>query len=177
MSRAKHQGLPTKKKARAIGRYSAKCSITVEQSENTITNDTFYTDTIYSQGGYICRFGDKYYWYGVKYKCEEEYFKNPAMGKNSNSSFESFTCYSSIELVNWKFEGNAFKEENNGWVGRMGVAYNQNMKKYVLISQYSPGLFFAVSDKPEGTFVIDHNFEDRLPIENGGTGDQTVFSG
>lgn len=46
------------------------------------------------------------------------------MGKNSNSSFESFTCYSSIELVNWKFEGNAFKEENNGWVGRMGVAYN-----------------------------------------------------
>ena len=161
------------------GRYSAKCSVTVEQSENTITNDTFYTDTdgnpIYSQGGCICRFGDKYYWYGVKYKGAEEYFKNPAMGKNGNSSFESFTCYSSTDLVNWKFEGDAFKEENNGWVGRMGVAYNANTKKYVLISQYSPGLLFAVSDKPEGPFVVDHIFEGKLPIENGGTGDQTVF--
>lgn len=157
----------------------AKCTVTVNKSGNTITNDTFYTDTdgkpIYSQGGGIYKFGDKYYWYGIKYKQAPEYAQNPQEGKREGSSFEAFTCYSSTDLVNWKSEGYVLNEKNDSWVGRMGVAYNENTKKYVLISQYAPGTVFAVSDKPEGPFKIDHIKQEPLPIENNVTGDQTIF--
>ncbi|MGN0106906.1 MAG: family 43 glycosylhydrolase [Hominilimicola sp.] len=168
----------------ADGEYSANCVVTVNESPNTITNDTFYKDTdgnpIYSQGGGIFQFNDKYYWYGVKYNGAVEYLENPSNGKNGNSSFAAFTCYSSDDLVNWRFEGypmtNKTKDmENSAWVGRMGVAYNKNTKKYVLISQASPGVVFAYADKPEGPYTVDH-FCDSIPcIENNMTGDQTVF--
>ncbi len=76
--------------------------------------------------------------------------------------------------MNWKFEGYHLTGEPNGWVGRMGVVYNENTKKYVLISQYAPGMVYAVSDKPEGPFKIDH-IQKTLPIQNDVTGDQTLF--
>ncbi len=47
-------------------------------------------------------------------------------------------------------------------------------KKYVLISQYAPGMVYAVSDMPEGPFKIDH-IQKTLPIQNDVTGDQTLF--
>ena len=65
--------------------------------------------------------------------------------------------------MNWKFEGYPLTGEPNGWVGRMGVVYNENTKKYVLISQYAPGMVYAVSDKPAGPFKIDH-IQKTLPI-------------
>lgn len=160
------------------GGYKAECNVSVSVSDNTITNDRFYKDTdgnfIYSQGGSIYKFGDKYYWYGVKYKEAEVYANNPENGKVGGSAFEAFTCYSSYDLVNWTFEGYPLTEGNNAWIGRMGVAYNENTKKYVLISQYTPGMLFATSDTPEGPYTIDH-IVDNLPIENNMTGDQTVF--
>lgn len=162
----------------ADGKQTVKCTVNVNVSNNTITNDMFFKDTdgnyIYSQGGCIQKFGEKYYWYGVKYKEAEIYAKNPENGKAGNAAYETFTCYSSDDLVNWNFEGYPLTEKPNGWVGRMGVVYNANTKKYVLISQYAPGVVFAVSDKPEGPFKIDHIAE-KLPIENNGTGDQTLF--
>lgn len=158
---------------------SAKCAVTVNKSDNTITNDTFYTDTdgnlIYSQGGGIYKFGGKYYWYGIRYEEAPIYAANPKNGKAGNARFDTFTCYSSTDLVNWKNEGSIFTDKPDGWGGRMGVAYNENTKKYVLISQYSPGTLFAVSDKPEGPFKIDHIKQDPFPIENNITGDQTIF--
>ena len=44
----------------------------------------------------------------------------------------------------------------------------------MLISQYAPGMVYAVSDKPEGPFKIDH-IQKTLPIQNDVTGDQTLF--
>lgn len=162
-----------------VGGHTAQCAVTVNSSDNTITNDTFYKDTdgnpIYSQGGGIYKFGDKYYWYGVRYKEAPVYAANPENGIAGNAQYEAFTCYSSTDLVNWTFESCSLSGQNDGWVGRMGVAYNSNTKKYVLISQYSPGTVFAVSDKPEGPFEIDHIMTEQLPIENGVTGDQTIF--
>ena len=163
------------------GYSEAKCSVKVTVSDNTITNDTFYKDTdgnnIYSQGGGIYKFGDKYYWYGCKYKEGPIYAANPENGKAGNAAFEAFTCYSSTDLVNWKFEGYPLQggPEPEGWAGRMGVAYNQNTKKYILISQYAPGIIFAAADSPTGPFTTDHIFTGELPIEKGGTGDQTIF--
>lgn len=175
---AKGKGKTTITVSTSDGKQTAKCEVNVNTSDNTITNDTFFKDTdgnyIYSQGGCIQKFGDKYYWYGVKYKEADIYAKNPENGKAGNAAYETFTCYSSDDLVNWKFEGYPLTGEPNGWVGRMGVVYNENTKKYVLISQYAPGMVYAVSDKPEGPFKIDH-IQKTLPIQNDVTGDQTLF--
>lgn len=175
---AKGKGKTTITVSTYDGKQTSKCAVNVNTSDNTITNDTFFKDTdgnyIYSQGGCIQKFGDKYYWYGVKYKEADIYAKNPENGKAGNAAYETFTCYSSDDLVNWEFEGDPLTGEPNGWVGRMGVVYNENTKKYVLISQYAPGMVYAVSDKPEGPFKIDH-IQKTLPIQNDVTGDQTLF--
>ena len=68
------------------------------------------------------------YWYGVKYKEADIYAKNPENGKTGNAAYETFTCYSSDDLVNWKFEGYPLPVNRTGWVGRMGVVYNENTK-------------------------------------------------
>lgn len=175
---AKGKGKTTITVSTYDGKQTSKCAVNVNTSDNTITNDTFFKDTdgnyIYSQGGCIQKFGDKYYWYGVKYKEADIYAKNPENGKAGNAAYETFTCYSSDDLVNWEFEGYPLTGEPNGWVGRMGVVYNENAKKYVLISQYAPGMVYAVSDMPEGPFKIDH-IQKTLPIQNDVTGDQTLF--
>ena len=175
---AKGKGKTTITVSTYDGKQTSKCAVNVNTSDNTITNDTFFKDTdgnyIYSQGGCIQKFGDKYYWYGVKYKEADIYAKNPENGKAGNAAYETFTCYSSDDLVNWEFEGYPLTGEPNGWGGRMGVVYNENTKKYVLISQYAPGMVYAVSDKPEGPFKIDH-IQKTLPIQNDVTGDQTLF--
>src|SRR3954471_25031242 len=76
-----------------------------------IKNDVFwYTKDgrpINSQGGGIFKFSDqstgekKYYWYGVHYKEADTYRNDPSVTLGS-STFESVTCYSSSNLVNWK---------------------------------------------------------------------------
>lgn len=152
-----------------------------------ITNDVFAKDTsgnpIYAQGGGVFKFGGKWYWYGVKYNGAVTYAANPAAGKNSDTSFNAFTCYSSTDLVNWTFERNVMTASSPGlsgssWVGRMGVAFNANTNKYVLVSQFSgtggSGILFATCSTPNGTFVFDH-IQTTVPVTNNGTGDQTVF--
>ena len=152
-----------------------------------INNDAFFKDTsgnpIYAQGGGVFRFGGTWYWYGVKYNGAVTYYNNPSAGKNSDTSFNAFTCYSSTNLVDWKFENNVMTSASPGlgttsWVGRMGVAYNTNTQKYVLLSQYSgsngSGVMFATCNTPTGNFVYDH-LQTSIPIVNTNTGDQTVF--
>ncbi len=169
------------------GGHSASCEVTVEAVENMITNDSFWQDTdgnnIYSQGGGIFKFGDKYYWYGVEYKNASEYAENPSIGgeaSSENRAFVGFTCYSSTDLVNWDFEGYVMTSESDGmedagWVGRMGVVYNENTGKYVLVSQKYPGIMFATSDTPEGPFKYEKLLENVPYFTNGSTGDQTLF--
>lgn len=112
-------------------------NITIAQKLN-IKNDMFWdTSTgnpIYSQGGGIFKFPDpvlgnvKYYWYGVHYNEAETYRAMPTVTLPT-STFKSVTCYSSTDLVNWKFEADvltkeeAFKDGKETWVGRLGVAY------------------------------------------------------
>ena len=103
----------------------------LEAPNDLIVNDVFWKDTsgknIYSQGGGVFKFGDTFYWYGVHYKGAETYAESPNK-RNSDTSFVSITCYSSKDLVNWKFENDVLTQKspgwiNAGWVGRMGVAY------------------------------------------------------
>src|ERR1041385_2825925 len=112
----------------------------ISVSAAVITNDVFVKDTsgnpIYAQGGGVFKFNGIYYWYGVKYNGAVTYASNPSAGENSDTSFAGFSCYSSTNLVDWKFEHLSSAGFSAGWIGRMGVCYNTNSQKYVLISQY-----------------------------------------
>jgi hypothetical protein len=158
-------------------------------TEPIIHNDTFWKDTsgtpIYSQGGGVLKVQDTYYWYGVKYNGAVSYAASPT-GKNSDTSFNAVTCYSSKDLVSWKFEANVMTSAGSGtevagasWFGRLGVAYNATTKKYVLVSQYSgtagTGELFATSSTPTGPFTFDHIQAVVTNVANSTTGDQTVF--
>lgn len=119
-----------------------------KEGDPNIQNDVFWLDTdgntIFSQGGGIFKFGDTYYWYGVKYEEAEKYVQNPKVSY-SKDTFAGVTCYSSKDLVNWKNEGIVVTKEavNNAeemgeqkarWVGRLGVA--KVGEKYALFVQH-----------------------------------------
>ncbi|NOU62857.1 family 43 glycosylhydrolase [Paenibacillus sp. LMG 31461] len=154
-----------------------------------LTNDVFWKDTsgnpIYSQGGGVLKVGSKYYWYGVKYNGAVTYYNNPT-SLNSDASFNAITCYSSTDLVNWKFEGNVVTAASDGstwdtdWVGRIGAAYNSTTQKYVLVMQYQgpngKGTAFATSSTPTGAFTYDHVQTTITNVVNDRTGDQAVFN-
>ena len=148
----------------------------------TIQNDVFWKDTsgnpIYSQGGGVLKVGDTYYWYGAKYNGAVSYYNNPGGGKNSDTSFSAITTYSSTDLAHWKFEGNAMTtaDINGGWVGRIGVAYNQTTRKYVLVSQLDSGLVFATSSTPNGHFTKAGTQSSIGNVSTGMSGDQSIFT-
>ena len=154
----------------------------------TITNDVFWKTTkgtpIYSQGGGIFRFPDPvtgeehYYWYGVHYAGAETYLASPT-GKTSNTGFTSVTCYKSDDLVNWTFVNDVITASSLGWsywVGRLGVAYVPEAKKYALVMQYNSSVLISVCDSPTGTFKWHNNIDMTSRIGTSNTGDQTVFT-
>ncbi len=166
----------------------AVCSVTVTEDKQLITNDRFYTDTdgniLYSQGGGIFKFGDKYYWYGVRYKESVSYAADPLSGKTvEHPTFEAYTCYTSDDLVNWKYEGDVATLESLGqtwcgWAGRCGVVYNEKTDRYILVSQFN-GTIIGSADNPLGHFTFEKGYfwgGTSLPvIANGDTGDLTMF--
>ncbi|MCW6009607.1 carbohydrate-binding protein [Micromonospora sp. CPCC 205371] len=165
-----------------------------EGTFQTITNNTFWNDTsgnpIYSQGGGVFKFGDTYYWYGVHYLGAESYRANPTRKYDNQVSFVSIPVYSSRDLVNWKFENRVATRStpiNNGatlgqagWVGRLGVSYNENTGKYVLATQAyvggGHGVLFLQGDSPTDTFDYAYFQTQVVNSPTTGTGDQTVFT-
>ena len=159
-----------------------------EGTFQTITNDTFWKDTsgnpIYSQGGGVFKFGDTYYWYGVHYLGAEHYLANPTKQYDGEVTFVSIPVYSSTDLVNWKFENNVATTATSlpdgttlgGWVGRLGVAYNENTGKYVLVVQGPGGVVFLRGDSPTDTFVGAAVQAQITNSPTAATGDQTIFT-
>lgn len=167
-----------------------------EGSFETITNDTFWVDTdgnpIYSQGGGVFRFGDTYYWYGVHYTGAELYRANPTRQYDGDVTFVSIPVYSSRDLVNWTFENRVATRAtslgtlggnlgNAGWIGRLGVAYNENTGKYVLLVQmwhptHDHGVLFLQGDTPTDNFDYAHFQTQIVNSPTTGTGDQTIFT-
>ncbi|MDX8056693.1 family 43 glycosylhydrolase [Lentzea sp. BCCO 10_0798] len=167
-----------------------------EGTFQTITNNTFWNDTsgnpIYSQGGGVFKFGDTYYWYGVHYTGAELYRANPTRKYDGNVGFVSIPVYSSKDLVNWKFEnrvatrstgvGNGANLGGAGWVGRLGVSYNENTGKYVLAVQMwhtgrgGHGVLLLQGDSPTDTFDYGYFQTQITNSPTTGTGDQTVFT-
>ena len=157
-----------------------------------IHNDVFWKDTsgnlIFSQGGGVLNVGGTYYWYGVDYGGAATYAAKPT-SQNSDTSFVAIPVYSSKDLANWKFEGNALTYASMAakltmtsgtWIGRVGAAYNATTKKVVIVGQYqgSPDTqqFFATSDTPAGPFTVDHAQPTITNVVNNNCGDQAIFS-
>ncbi|MFH8252986.1 family 43 glycosylhydrolase [Microbacterium sp. B2969] len=188
-------------------------SALVTTSEGTfqpISNNTFWKDTdgnpIYSQGGGIFRFGDTYYWYGVRYTGAALYQANPTRLFNNDVTFVSIPVYSSKDLVNWRFEnevataktplhipaskGVGFAQMTTladaSWLGRIGVAYNENTGKYVLVIQMAQdkfpdpdgqaGVLLLQGDSPTDDFEFGNVQKRIVNSPTDATGDQTVFS-
>lgn len=161
----------------------------------TIRNDVFWDTAdgrpLYSQGGGVFRFADpatgsgRYYWYGVRYKGAADYRNDPTVTV-ADAVFDGVTCYSSDNLVDWRYEGDVLTRsevDSRGtatWVGRLGVAYMKELGQYALLVQHANrngvGVLVALSDEPAGRFVW-HRRKDMTPlIGTPNTGDQTVFT-
>lgn len=136
-----------------------------------ITNGTIWTDTdgnvLHAHGGWILQYKGIYYWYGEN-RQEDNYVD----------------CYSSADLVNWKFENHvltkhsaaeAFRvrsdlrlqREDGGKVNieRPKVVYNEKTKQFVMWMHYENGTDYlcaaaavATCDTPTGDFVYHGSF-------------------
>ncbi|KAF9730425.1 galactan 1,3-beta-galactosidase [Paraphaeosphaeria minitans] len=79
---------------------------------------------IQAHGGTMIRVGNTYYWVGED--------------KTDGSAFQNVNCYSSTNLVEWKYEGALLSRTPSGDLGpnrvveRLKVIYNKTTKKYVL---------------------------------------------
>lgn len=76
----------------------------VQNYQSIISGIPWYTengDNVSAHGANIIKEGDKYYLFGE--------YKN-----NENNQFEGFSCYSSIDLYNWKFESIAMPSNKSG---------------------------------------------------------------
>lgn len=132
------------------------------QKQAVIRPGEIWPDTdgkhIQAHGGGIIKIGSTYYWYG-----EER-----SQGLDTNYRYVS--CYSSEDLMNWKFRGDVVKmsdPENlgNRWVlERPKVFYNRKTKKYVMYfhlddrSYKVASVGIATSDKPDGQFTYVKSF-------------------
>ncbi len=145
-----------------------------------VQNDVFWKDMsgnpIYSQGGGVLKVGSTYYWYGVKYDGAATYYANPT-GKNSNTTFNAITCYSSTDLAHWKFEANVMTSSDlsAGWVGRVGIAHHPTTGKYVLNAQANGGIMFATCNTPTGHFTVAATQTNITNVVNSLSGDQSTF--
>jgi hypothetical protein len=113
---------------------------------------------VQAHGGGIIKIGSTYYWYG-----EER-----SQGLDTN--FRYVSCYSSKDLVNWKFRGDVVKMSDPDSLGprwvleRPKVFYNKKTKKYVMYMHIDNRSYkvaqvgIAVSDKPDGEFKFVKRF-------------------
>jgi hypothetical protein len=155
-----------------------------------IKNDVFWNTKdgrpINSQGGGIFKFADpktgikKYYWYGVHY-AEADLYRDAPSITQPKSTFESVTCYSSTDLINWTFEADVLSKDSvnkagKTWLGRLGVAYIKALNQYAMFVQHGSRVLITVSDTPTGEFKWHQEISMEKMIGTTNTGDQTVFT-
>ena len=114
---------------------------------------------IQAHGGGIIKQGNTYYWFGEDRR------------KSNSVNMRYVGCYSSKDLVNWKFRGQVFKasslegiSEDKLIVERPKVFYNEKTRKYVMYmhldnSEYKfARVGVAVSDKVNGEYKFVKSF-------------------
>ena len=104
-----------------------------------VWNDT-EGNPINAHGGGILYHKGMYYWYG-EYKVGKTVLPSDATWERYRTDVTGVSCYSSKDLLNWKFEGVALKaitDDPNSDIHptqvleRPKVVYNQKTKKFVM---------------------------------------------
>ncbi len=161
--------------------------------KRVLKNFSDWTDTegnyISAHAGSMLKVGATYYWYGGDMGINPGGMFNqrvynpgedPATWKRF---FDGYSCYSSKDLKNWKYEGKAMEAPEKGFMSlyvtsRPHVLYNEKTKKYVMYHYYYPIypgclLMVAVSDSPTGPF--EHLSVVEAGSFNGHVGDLNVI--
>lgn len=127
---------------------------------------------INAHGGGLLYHEGTYYWYG-EYKKGETILPEWATWECYRTDVTGVSCYSSKDLLNWKFEGivlPAVKDDEkhdlhpSKVLERPKVIYNEKTKKFVMwahveSADYSKACAgVAVSDSPTGTFTYVGSF-------------------
>lgn len=159
------------------------------QKNKEITPGAVWNDTegnpINAHGGGILYHKGRYYWYG-EYKKGKTVLPEWATWECYRTDVTGVGCYSSKDLLNWKFEGvvlPAVKDDpshdlhTSKVLERPKVIYNKKTKKFVMwmhveSADYSKACAgVAVSDKPTGPFEYKGSFRPNNQMSR----DQTVF--
>lgn len=137
------------------------CASVLAQKQSVIRPGEVWPDEdgnhIQAHGGGITKIKETYYWYG----------ENRAKDLDPQRRYVS--CYSSKDLINWKFRGNVLEMTNPdtlaaNWVmERPKVYYNEKSKKYVMyvhidVNYKLANMGIAVSDNPTGPFKYVRRF-------------------
>ncbi len=113
---------------------------------------------IQAHGGGIIKIKKTYFWYGEQ------------RGQGLDAKYRYVSCYSSKDLLNWKFRGNVVKmlppdSISDKWVlERPKVFYNAGTKKYVMYFHLDDRGYkvaqvgIAVCDTPDGEFKYVKRF-------------------
>ena len=149
-----------------------------------VWNDT-EGNPINAHGGGILYHKGMYYWYG-EYKVGKTVLPSDATWERYRTDVTGVSCYSSKDLLNWKFEGVALKaitDDPNSDIHptqvleRPKVVYNKKTKKFVMwmhidspdYSKAEAGV--AIADSPTGPFKYLDGFRPNGTMSR----DQTVF--
>lgn len=95
---------------------------------------------IQAHGGGILRVGDTYYWWVIAVRSGVPPAHRFRVGedKTDGSPFQNVNCYSSQNLVEWKYEGALLTRQGSGDLGpnriveRPKILYNKSTGQYVL---------------------------------------------
>ncbi|MCD8317437.1 MAG: glycoside hydrolase family 43 protein [Paraprevotella sp.] len=149
-----------------------------------VWNDT-EGNPINAHGGGVLYYKGTYYWYG-EYKVGKTVLPSDATWERYRTDVTGVSCYSSKDLLNWKFEGVVLKANPDDdesdlhpsqVVERPKVIYNKKTKKFVMwIHADSPdygkaAAGVAVSDSPTGEFKYLGGFRPNDQMSR----DQTLF--
>ncbi len=136
----------------------AVCALAVVSS--IVPGDLWYdtsNNLIEAHGGGILKVGNTYYWYGED--------------RSNGSPTQTVSCYSSTNLMNWKFETHSLSTQSSGdlaagrIVERPKVIYNAATAKYVMYmhidnSNYSEAkVGVATCATPNGQFTYLKSFQ------------------
>ncbi|GAB3738936.1 hypothetical protein GCM10027594_19300 [Hymenobacter agri] len=145
-----------------LGAAAALLSPAVHAQANLIKPGELWPDTdghhIQAHGGGIIKLKKTYYWYGEQRR------------QGLEPKYRYVSCYSSNDLVHWKFRGDVVKllppdSLSADWIlERPKVFYNARTKKYVLYFHLDDKGYkvaqvgVAVSDQPTGPFQYVKRF-------------------
>ena len=169
---------------KTVDRMSAK-----QQGKDIVTPGSIWKDTdgnpINAHGGGLLYHNGTYYWYG-EYKKGKTVLPEWATWECYRTDVTGVGCYSSKDLLNWKFEGIVLPAVKNDpdhdlhpskVLERPKVVYNKKTGKFVMwahveSADYSKACAgVAVSDSPVGPFIYQGSFRPNNAMSR----DQTVF--